>query len=110
MTHTFPAVLFINATLFDGNNPHPQPHCQLLVNKGRIERISNTTIDAKQARIIDLQGKTLMPGLIDCHVHVVASTANLGANALLPDSLVSARASKLMNQMLAVIALRYSWQ
>jgi len=39
MTHTFPAVLFINATLFDGNNPHPQPHCQLLVNKGRIESV-----------------------------------------------------------------------
>ncbi len=100
MTRNPPAILFINATLFDGDSPITQPYSQLLVSEGRIERISSTAIDAKQARVIDLQGKTLMPGLIDCHVHVVASTANLGANALLPDSLVSARASRLMNQML----------
>lgn len=41
-----------------------------------------------------------MPGLIDCHVHVVASEANLGRNALLPDSLVAAHASAIMRDML----------
>jgi imidazolonepropionase-like amidohydrolase len=33
-----------------------------------------------------------MPGLIDCHVHVVACLANIGQNAQLPDSLIAYRA------------------
>jgi imidazolonepropionase-like amidohydrolase len=41
-----------------------------------------------------------MPGLIDCHVHVIATSANLGANALLPDSLVAAKSAGIMRGML----------
>jgi imidazolonepropionase-like amidohydrolase len=41
-----------------------------------------------------------MPGLIDCHVHVVAALANLGLNAALPNSLVAAHAAKIMRGML----------
>jgi imidazolonepropionase-like amidohydrolase len=94
------AILFINANLVDGNSAEPLKNHQLLIRHGRIDAVSATSIDAADAIVVDLAGKTLMPGLIDCHVHVVASSANLGANALLPDSLVAARASKLMNEML----------
>ncbi len=96
-TNTF---LFTNANLVDGNSDQPLKNYQLLIRDGRIADISPSTIDASDAIVIDLAGKTLMPGLIDCHVHVVSSSANLGANALLPDSLVAARAAKLMNEML----------
>jgi imidazolonepropionase-like amidohydrolase len=41
-----------------------------------------------------------MPGLIDCHVHVVATVADLGANALLPDALVAFRSAAIMQGML----------
>jgi imidazolonepropionase-like amidohydrolase len=41
-----------------------------------------------------------MPGLIDCHVHVIASTANFGQVAMLPDALVALQAVKLMGEML----------
>lgn len=93
-------LLFTNANLVDGNSDQPLKNYQLLIRNGRIADISPSAIDASDAIVIDLAGKTLMPGLIDCHVHVVSSSANLGANALLPDSLVAARAAKLMNEML----------
>jgi imidazolonepropionase-like amidohydrolase len=41
-----------------------------------------------------------MPGLIDCHVHVVAALVNLGQNALLPDALVAIHAARIMRDML----------
>jgi imidazolonepropionase-like amidohydrolase len=50
--------------------------------------------------VIDLRGKVLMPGLIDCHVHIVAVVASLAQNATLPDSLVAARSIVLQKQML----------
>ncbi|KOQ92743.1 metal-dependent hydrolase family protein, partial [Pluralibacter gergoviae] len=94
------SILFINATLIDGISDSALPHHQLLVEDGKISRISATAIDAPAATVVDLKGKTLMPGLIDCHVHVVASSANLGHNAMLPDSLITARAGKIMRHML----------
>ena len=51
-------------------------------------------------RSIDLTGRTLMPGLIDAHVHVVAGVADLGRNARLPDSLVTVRSFGIMRAML----------
>ncbi|OLO09653.1 peptidase M38 [Salinicola sp. MH3R3-1] len=96
-----PAVLFRNANLVDGSSPEPRAGVHVLVENGRIVQVSDTPIEAPDdARVIDLEGRTLMPGLIDCHVHVIATTADLGANALLPDSLVAARAKPIMEGML----------
>ena len=67
----------------------------VLIENDRIIEVSATPIDAPNAsdmQRIDVTGKTVMPGLIDCHVHVLASLANLGANALQPGSLPSIRA------------------
>jgi imidazolonepropionase-like amidohydrolase len=50
--------------------------------------------------IIDLGGRTLMPGLIDCHVHVLANNANLGLNALQPNAIVMFRAIPILSAML----------
>ena len=41
-----------------------------------------------------------MPGLIDCHVHVVATTANLGQNAELPNAWVALQSARIMKNML----------
>jgi len=91
MTTQHTPLLFINATLVDGVSDTALKNHQLLVEDGKISQISAGSIDAPSATVVDLKGKTLMPGLIDCHVHVIASSANLGQNAMLPDSLITAR-------------------
>lgn len=94
------AFLLHNARLVDGTSPTPRENISVLIENDRITQVSDTPIEAPGATRLDLGGRTLMPGLIDCHVHVIATTADLGANALLPDSLVTARATPIMRDML----------
>ena len=67
----------------------------------RIVEISDRPLSAQDGEVIDLGGRVLMPGLIDCHVHVNAVQLNLAPTRQLPASLVTAGASRIMRQMLA---------
>lgn len=92
--------LFTNAALLDGTTDEAQTGMNLLVEGGGIREVSDRPIATSAATVIDLAGKTLMPGLIDCHVHVVAALADLGRNALLPDAVVAFHAARIMKGML----------
>lgn len=94
------SLLFTNARLVDGSTATPPTGMNVLVEHGRISQVAATPIEAPGATVIDLGGRTLMPGLIDCHVHVIATTADLGANALMADSLVAAKSGRIMREML----------
>ncbi|SDB95131.1 metal-dependent hydrolase family protein [Acinetobacter boissieri] len=65
-----------------------------------VDITSHTTVSKAGYDEIDVTGKTVMPGLIDCHVHVLASEANLGMNALQPNAIVMFRAVPILNAML----------
>jgi len=93
-------ILFTNAALLDGSADERRPGSSVLVEDGLIREVSDRPIRRKGATSLDLAGRTLMPGLIDCHVHVVATLADLGANALLPDALVALRSAAIMRGML----------
>jgi imidazolonepropionase-like amidohydrolase len=72
----------------------------VLVENDRIKEVSDRPILASSAERIDLAGRTLMPGLIDCHVHVVAALVDLAANAMAPSSLAALRAARILKELL----------
>jgi imidazolonepropionase-like amidohydrolase len=92
-------IVFTNARIVDGTAPEPSAPMTVVIEGGIIREVSRTGATPVSDRI-DLTGKTLMPGLIDAHVHTVASVASLGANAALPDALIAHRAAHIMKAML----------
>ena len=66
----------------------------------KITAVSDRPVDTAGARVIDARGKVLMPGLIDCHVHVLASQLNIGALANVPNVFAVLRAVPILKGML----------
>jgi len=64
-------VLFSNVNIFNGTENKLYQNHHVLVTRNKIERISAQPISADGADVIDGSGKTLMPGLIDGHAHVM---------------------------------------
>ena len=85
-------ILFRNCALFDGLDPRRREGMEVLVEGERIKEVSDAPIRASAADTLDLGGRTLMPGLIDAHVHVMAADADLGKLDAMPGSLVAQHA------------------
>ena len=81
-------VLFKNALLFDGVSPEPLEQASVLVEAGRIKEVSDGPITAAEAQVVDLAGRTLMPGLIDAHFHAIAVDVDIAKIGNMPRSLV----------------------
>jgi imidazolonepropionase-like amidohydrolase len=76
-----------NATLFDGTGAAPRSGASVVVEDGTIARVGDASDPAPAgARRIDLDGRTLMPGLIDAHAHVYGQVPEPvhGAEPILP--------------------------
>ena len=72
-----PPLLFRNARIFDGRSDDCPDGMSVLVADGLIREISDKSIKAPEARVIDVGGRTLMPGLIDAHTHAYACDVNV---------------------------------
>jgi len=76
-----------NATLIDGNGGDPVRHATLVIEGERIERVSAHVDPPRDAEVIDAGGRTVMPGMIDAHVHLFRRVAPLQERLLTPPSL-----------------------
>ena len=63
--------VFRNAFLISATGRSPEPNTTVVVNDGRIQKIlpSQADMEFGDAQVFNLDGRTLMPGLIDAHVH-----------------------------------------
>jgi imidazolonepropionase-like amidohydrolase len=91
--------LLTNARIIDAEHAEPRDG-NVLVEDGLIRDLAARPIAAPDRLVIDLRGRTLMPGLIDCHVHVVAHQMNLAANSQVPDAMAVLRSLPIMRGML----------
>jgi imidazolonepropionase-like amidohydrolase len=73
---------------------------ELVVEGGTIKEVSAKPIKLADASVVDCGGRTVMPGLIDSHVHVVLSDVALRNLESVPLTLMTARAADLMRKML----------
>jgi imidazolonepropionase-like amidohydrolase len=93
-------VLFEHCDLLDTRAGEIRPDRWVLVEEARIREVSDREIRAPAARRIDGARRTLMPGLIDAHVHATLTTVNLAAMQSKPASLVAQEARHILEAML----------
>lgn len=94
------ALLLSGGQLLDPLHDQLLGRHDVLIEDGKIREVSDKEIKAGNATVIKLNGKTIMPGLIDLHVHVMATQLNLSTQGTLPDALVMLRAVPIMEAML----------
>jgi len=93
-------ILFENARLLDPRRDDLQDGVWVLVEGDTIREVSPRPIAASRARVVDCGGRTLMPGLIDCHAHVYLSEVNIRYLESVPLTLMTARGAASMRAML----------
>lgn len=95
-----PVTIFENASVIDVEAGQVLPDRHVAVEGTVIKDVTEAAIKISDARRIDLKGKTLMPGLIDSHVHVTAFTANFTELQRSSPFYVAAAAGQIMGGML----------
>jgi imidazolonepropionase-like amidohydrolase len=91
---------FKNFQMLDPEVGELQGGFELVVDDDKIKEVSNKPITSAQVDVVDCGGHTLMPGLIDSHVHLVLSEVSLRNLESVPLTLMTARAASLMLGML----------
>jgi imidazolonepropionase-like amidohydrolase len=95
-----PAMLLRNARVFDGVSAECPEGMEVLVESGVIREVSSQPLKAQDAQVIDVGGRTLMPGLIDAHIHAYGSDLNVQKIELAGDAYRTAYAARMLGHAL----------
>ena len=93
-------LLFRNLELLDPRWDAPRGGHEVLVEGETIREVSPRPIKAPTASVVDCGRKTLMPGLIDSHVHVFLSEVYIRRLEEIPLTLMTARSVRIVRGML----------
>src|SRR5262252_208375 len=93
-------ILFKNFELLEPTFGELRGGYELLIEGDTVRELSDKPIKAAEATVIDCGKRTLMPGLIDCHVHAIHSEVNIRFMEAMPLTLITARAATRLRAML----------
>ncbi len=94
-----PLILLTNARIVQAPDDTVSPPCDILITGDRIARLSSKGAP-KHTKRIDLEGRYVLPGLIDCHAHPFLADTNLARLNTVPPTLMTARAGRILEKML----------
>jgi imidazolonepropionase-like amidohydrolase len=92
--------LFRGGLVYDGAGAETREGLEVLVEGARIKEVSDRPIRAAEARLVELGGRCLMPGLIDAHFHALAADPDLASIDAMPKSLLYQHARALLEAAL----------
>ncbi|HEY4366635.1 MAG TPA: amidohydrolase family protein [Steroidobacteraceae bacterium] len=92
--------LFRNARVFNGSDAECPEGVDVLVEDGLIREVSDVPLQAAAATVIDAKGRTLMPGMIDAHVHAYACDVNVQRLEALGATYRAAHATRMLGHAL----------
>jgi imidazolonepropionase-like amidohydrolase len=92
--------LFTGGRFLDPRQDELLEGIEVLVEDNVVREASDRPIATGSAQRIDIGRRTLMPGLIDAHIHVVLTEVNLRLLADIPLTLLAAKGSVAMRAML----------
>jgi len=90
----------INARPFDSAAGVVGPLSRIVIDGRRMMAVTAEPVQVDDALVIDAGGRVVLPGLIDAHVHVTATSHDLTNLGLQPPSLTTAESSVVMRDML----------
>ena len=85
--------VFTHANIIDVIGETVLKDGSVLVESGIVKEIGSGISVPEGAKVVDLGGKTLLPGLFNCHVHM-CSDAGTGVRETISDAAVTIRALK----------------
>ncbi|HEX3952071.1 MAG TPA: amidohydrolase family protein [Stellaceae bacterium] len=92
--------LFHGGRLLDPRRDALLDGVEVLVEGDRIKEVADRPISAGSATRVDLRGRTLMPGLIDAHIHLLLAEVNLHLLDGVPLTLLAAKGGASAKAML----------
>ena len=92
--------LFHGGRLLDPRRDALVDNAHVLVEDDRIKEVADRPIGAASATRVDLRGRTLMPGLIDAHIHLMLREVNIQSLDGVPLTLLAAKGSVSARAML----------
>ena len=85
--------LFFGGRFLDPRRGELMDGIEVLIEGERVKEVSDRPIKSSSAARVDLGGRTLMPGLIDAHLHVFLNEVNIGALDAVPLTLLAINGS-----------------
>ncbi len=92
--------IFENARVLNETADGYREDCHVVVEDGRIAAVDSGPAHVANAEVIDVRGGTLLPGLIDVHIHAKLSSANATQLLNHPTTYSSAHAARMLRHAL----------